>query len=147
MKKGNIKLEGVPEEKIIIQRENRRHNAFLNGQKDLQKKQDVPYEELKNKTLFNTVEHKTYPCLVAEQCIIYHDPKTSDRKITYLTNENVYKKDSNDLKREHQVKVQYKMGVLNINETIVLSPETIKKPVQNDSSFKGIVALCHRYVF
>lgn len=146
--KGKQKVKRSYKKKDHTLENEQRKERLLEWAERSAKETGCPLEDFKYKISFHTVEHKTYPCFVADHCIIFHDPKTSDHKIIYLTNENVrYKNNSNKLRQDHQVKIQYQMGVSNIKETIVLSPEGIEKPVRNDSSFEDIVELCHRYIF
>ncbi|XP_041933958.1 uncharacterized protein LOC121696908 isoform X7 [Alosa sapidissima] len=104
-------------------------------------------EDLKNRISWHTkLEHKTFPYIVADQCTIFHVPKTTDRKLIFLTNVDVYKK-GGELRKPCYEKLQYQMGVSGISETIVLSPENKTKTVRYDFSFENIAELCRRLVF
>ncbi|XP_076152940.1 uncharacterized protein LOC143136230 [Alosa pseudoharengus] len=114
---------------------------------DTYKREGNTLEDLKNRISWHTkLEHKTFPYIVADQCTIFHVPKTTDRKFIFLTNVDVYKK-GGELRKPCYEKLQYQMGVSGISETIVLSPENKTKPVRYDFSFENIAELCRRLVF
>ena len=91
------------------------------------------------------MERAKIPCLVADHCFISKDPKTRDREIIFLTNDDIFKKKG--MKDKYVRKLQYQLGVSDIGETIVLSPDGEEKTVLNDGSFKTTVEQCWKFVF
>ncbi|KAL2102778.1 hypothetical protein ACEWY4_001946 [Coilia grayii] len=141
--------DGKDKQKPKTRRKQNRSENELRSERlyEWAKGQKYTLQELQNWIkIINKMEHKTIPCLVADHCITF-EPPTGDRQVIFLADEKMLTK-KGKLTSDCEVKVQYKMGILGINETIVFLPDNRSMPVQADGhTFEEIVELCRGFVF
>ncbi|XP_018599430.2 uncharacterized protein LOC108929408 [Scleropages formosus] len=83
-------------------------------------------------SIVNIREYEQYPCLVCECCMVFTDPHTNKKSIIEVLLKEVNGK-SKKLNSQDEFKLQFNMGVLNIDETILLLPDKTVVEAYNDT--------------
>ncbi|KAL4648969.1 AN1-type zinc finger protein 3 isoform X1 [Arapaima gigas] len=97
-------------------------------------------------TIVNIRQYKPYPCLVCERCIVFTDPQTGEKSIIELQLKEIHCKNGT-LMSDPKFKVQFNMGVLDINETILLLPDKNEEKIVCDHSFEKNVELFKKIMY
>ncbi|XP_015195792.2 uncharacterized protein [Lepisosteus oculatus] len=99
-------------------------------------------------SIINLKEHKLYPCLVAEQCLVFEDPETSKRRIIEIGEVGkILSKKKGEFTEEFGFKLQFQMGVfVDICETDVVLPGKIRTIAFDELLFEKVLKTFLKYI-
>ncbi|XP_069042974.1 uncharacterized protein [Lepisosteus oculatus] len=99
-------------------------------------------------SIINLKEHKLYPCLVAEQCLVFEDPETSKRRIIEIGEVGkILSKKKGEFTEEFGFKLQFQMGVfVDICETDVVLPGKIRTIAYDELLFEKVLKTFLKYI-
>ncbi|MBN3320412.1 ZP4 protein, partial [Atractosteus spatula] len=99
-------------------------------------------------SIINLKEHKLYPCLVAEQCLVFEDPETSKRRIIEIGEVGkILSKKKGEFTEEFGFKLQFQMGVFaDICETDVVLPGKIRTIAYDELLFEKVLKTFLKYI-
>ncbi|KAI4895811.1 hypothetical protein NFI96_021989, partial [Prochilodus magdalenae] len=90
----------------------------------------------------NQVQHREYPCFIAEKVMVYADPQTGERQIIVIDEKNVAAKKA--LPKEIRILLNYQMWVCGVQTAVLIGREG--KVINYDPAFAETIRLVERLV-